>query len=728
MKRIILVCLLVLFTIPTWSSAAVTGPARIRYMEGDTLFRTPDSDEWLPAAINTPLEEGDAVWCPDGSRVELQLPDGTVVRLDGGSQLDLLANEDGFIHLHLASGYLYMRTDQAVKDNSLQVDADDTTVLPTARTRFRIDMLPNFEEDVAIIKGSAYVEGNGSRTRVRAGEHILLEEGRNEILALNPADNWELWNVDRDRELSRSGKANSSLPDELRGYSGELDVNGTWVSVPEYGSVWRPNVIVSADWAPYRSGRWIWRGDDYVWLSFEPWGWAPYHFGRWAVVSGFGWCWVPPVRGDVYWGPGYVGWYRTGSHVGWTPLAPGEKFYGHRNYGSNSVNITNATINTSTVVYRNRTKPGGLTVLPHNEFLRGKSATQQPARNAAVSVSVSIGSPRIKPLRETRMPIIKQTPPRVAPPRVERRDTRELRNRFPRVTPEPAADRRRPQTAPADKVPSAAPSSRTPQVREKQTTFPVVVPADRAVKPGAPPQQPASQQRDEHRQQSTRPQAAPQPVPPVPQNAPPVPGAAPQRSEKPRQTTTTPPDVHNRPAVPPGAPSSHTPQARDKQPTLPAGVPAERAATPVTPPQQPASQQRENRRQPTTRPQAAPQPVPPVPQNAPPVPGAAPQRSEQPRQTVTPPADVRNRPAATVPRGDARQATPTAPAAVPPKAVTAPRADQPRRESVPREIQPKKVWKVTTPESSPEKDPKGSETKGSEPKGNDNRGKDRKER
>jgi len=89
MKRIICICLLALLALPTWSLAAAIGPARVSYLNGDTLFRSPDDDDWLPASVNTPLDEGDAVWCPDDSRAEIQLPDGTVVRLDGGSQLDL---------------------------------------------------------------------------------------------------------------------------------------------------------------------------------------------------------------------------------------------------------------------------------------------------------------------------------------------------------------------------------------------------------------------------------------------------------------------------------------------------------------------------------------------------------------------------------------------------------------------------------------------------------------
>jgi len=688
MKRIIFICLLMLLALPTWSLAAAIGPARVSYVEGDIFFRSPDADEWLPASVNTPLDEGDAVWSDNGSRVEIQLPDGTVVRLDGGSQLDLLANEDGFVHLHLASGHLYLRTFQTTGDNALQIDADDTTVLPSARTRLRIDMLPNSLEDVAITKGSAYVEGNGNRTRVRAGEHILLEEDYSEVLPLNPADSWEAWNVDRDRAQSRSTRADSYLPEELRGHAAELDANGSWVTVPEYGTVWRPAVIVSDDWAPYREGRWLWRGDDYVWLSFEPWGWVPYHFGRWAFVSSFGWCWVPPVRGDVYWGPGYVGWYRTGSHVGWTPLAPGEVFYGRRNYGRHSVNITSVTVNTNTVVYRNRSNRGGLTVLPQNDFLRGRTAPAQPSRNSLAPVSVSIGSPRIKPLRETRMPIVKQTPPRVAPPRIEHRDSRELRDRFPRLAPAPAADRRRQQAAPAVSVP-ATPSGRSPQVREKKTTFPTVAPAERTPDKGRQPSQTKPPRNDERRQGSAPPQAVPpssQPAAPVTQPQQP---ARQQREER-RQ-------------------GQKAPQAVPQ--------PAQPAPPPVAQPQQPARQQRNERRQGTTPPQAT-QPAAPVTQSLPPVSGSAPQRTEQPRRATSGPADSQNRPAPTRPRVEKRPGPTTVPVTAPQQPATPPRVEQPRQESAPKEIQQRKVWKVTTPENGTERDSRG----------NDNRGRERKEK
>jgi hypothetical protein len=472
MKQTVLVILMILFFIPAVVTAGVVSPARVLMVDGEVMFRAPDSEEWLPAAVNTPLDESDSIWAPAGSKTELQLADGSVVRLDGGSQLDMIAVEDGFTHLHLASGRLYLKTSPNAGKNALQIDADDTTVVPDARTRLRIDMLPNSQEDVSIFKGSAYVEGNGSRTKVRAGEHIALEEGHSELLALNPPDSWEQWNSDRDRSQSRTNSAGSNLPDELRPYSGELDTNGSWVRVPEYGMVWRPTVILSNDWAPYRSGRWIWKENDYVWISYESWGWLPYHYGRWAVVSGFGWCWVPPVRGDVYWGPGYVGWYRTGTYVGWTPLAPGETFYGHRPYGRHSVNVTNTPVATTSIRYRNRDARGGFSILLQNDFLKGRAVFQKPSNSAALSVSVSLGSPRIQPVRETRMPIVKHTPPRVIPPAIQHQSNRDLRTRFPRVAPEPEKQRRpqyQPQPSTVPYAPATPASSRPePSVGTRQ--------------------------------------------------------------------------------------------------------------------------------------------------------------------------------------------------------------------------------------------------------------------
>lgn len=441
-RAIWILCALLVLLSSQWAMAASIGPARIRLLEGEAYYRSPDVQEWQPATVNTPIDEGDTLWCPAGSRAELQIPDGALIRLDGGSQLDMLANENAFAHLHLASGRIYLRTGQVFKEGSLQIDADDTTVLPSGRTRLRIDMLSNSQEDVSIFKGSAYVEGNGSRTRVRAGEHIALEDGHSELLALNPPDSWEQWNMDRDRALSKISRSETYLPDELRSYSDELAQNGSWISTGDYGMVWRPTVVVSSDWAPYRSGRWMWRGNDYIWISYENWGWVPYHFGRWTVIGSYGWCWIPPLRGDVYWGPGYVGWYTIGDTIAWTPLAPGEFFYGYGNYGQFSVNVTNVVVNNTTIVYRNAGHRGGMSGVRRDDFVRGVYKPHTPPQDRKHIPVISAGSPRIPGIRDQRRGGDRRDTP---PQRVEQRPAQplpremkslpELQQRFPRISP-----------------------------------------------------------------------------------------------------------------------------------------------------------------------------------------------------------------------------------------------------------------------------------------------------
>jgi hypothetical protein len=397
--------------------------------EGDT--------EWLPAAANTPLVEGDSVWCPGGSRAEVELADGSVVRLDGRTNIDIIDLGEDFSRFHVGMGHVYVHT--GARGRSLQFDVFETSVRVDDRSTLRIDITDDGMEEVSIFRGSAYVEGDSGRTRVRTGEMLTMEEGRSEVSPLAPPDKWERWNRDRDRAEFERRVESAYLPEELGPYSDDLERNGSWVDVPEYGSCWRPTVILGADWAPYRVGRWVWRGDDYVWISYESWGWAPYHYGRWISVPRYGWCWVPPRRGDVYWSPGYVGWVVTNDTVGWVPLAPGEIYYGRGYYGRSSVNITQVnitTINTTQVVYRNAAVRNGAMFVRRDGFAAGRISYVRPQQGVDVLMRQRTAPvPEFRPQsREARMPVVKQVPrAKLPPPTVGRLPARELRERFPRL-------------------------------------------------------------------------------------------------------------------------------------------------------------------------------------------------------------------------------------------------------------------------------------------------------
>ena len=398
----------VLLLVPAYAFSANLGYMRISLIKGDVQMKTPDAGDWGYASINTPLSEGDQVWVPQGGRVELQLNSGTYIRLSEDSALQILSMDKDSSQFYLSQGNAYFYYD-APGSSVIQVDTPDASTRAFDRAIFRIDMSDQYQyTDVAVYKGFVETENELGRTRINAGQMVSLGQNTNgEVAPMGPSDDWETWNKTRnDRIFARRGVSSGYLPAELSAYSYDFDNSGRWVQVPDYGYVWTPTIGIGASWSPYREGRWIWRGGDYVWVGSESWGWAPYHYGRWSFGVNIGWFWVPPIAREVYWSPGYVGWVRTADYVAWVPLAPGEIYYGRGNYGRHSVNITNVNINQVNItnIYKNVYVNNGVTVVNRNTF-----ATASP-RIASVNQSVireqiftrkniSIGTPAIKPTR-----------------------------------------------------------------------------------------------------------------------------------------------------------------------------------------------------------------------------------------------------------------------------------------------------------------------------------------
>ena len=426
--KVILLVLAVLL-LSRYAHALDLGSVRISFLEGDVQMRTIESGDWVPAAVNTPLDEGDELWVPEGGRMEFQFNTGTSVRLDQNSALQILTLERASFQFYLSEGHMYVDYN-APRGNVIQFDTPVSSLRAYDRSVFRVDV-PDQYTDVSVFRGWVDAEGRAGKTRVNAGRTLTLGEDREAELALiGRPDGWQNWNVERDRRFASRGDSYRYLPEELRAYSSDLDDNGRWVQVPEYGYVWTLRAV-SADWAPYRMGRWMWRGGDYVWISSEPWGWTPYHYGRWAYAPRIGWFWVPPLRREVYWGPGYVGWVRTSDRVAWVPLAPREVYYGYGNYGPNSVDIRNRNtreINITNITYRNVQVNNSVTVINNNTFVTGRREAVNVRENPFLTEKINIGRPDIKPERASYAPVVKTIQPAKLPPQqVNRIAVKELK-------------------------------------------------------------------------------------------------------------------------------------------------------------------------------------------------------------------------------------------------------------------------------------------------------------
>jgi len=401
------------------SSYAALDLMRISLLEGEVQIYTEETGEWVPASINMPLKEGDRIWAADRGRVELNMKDGAYLRLDQKSALEVLTLEKDSCQLHLSTGHLFVNYRD--KDNAfLQIETPESSLRAYEKSKFRIDVFDSGRTEITNFRGTIYAESREGRTQIEKGRTLYItERGDAEFGPLPPADEWEKWNRQRDTKLAEWKPPSKYLPGELRSYSRDLDENGRWVYVEEYGQVWTPNVVISVGWAPYRVGRWVWIGGDYTWVSYEPWGWAPYHYGRWAFVGHIGWCWVPPVRGAVYWGPGYVGWVVTPTYVSWVPLAPREVYYGRGNYGPHSVNITKVNVtnvNVEKVVYKNVNVTNAVTVIHRETFVTGKRLDVKVQENPFHRERVHVGRPDIQPERTTKMPVVREVSQDKKPP------------------------------------------------------------------------------------------------------------------------------------------------------------------------------------------------------------------------------------------------------------------------------------------------------------------------
>ena len=367
----------------TYAAEPDSRVARISYVSGEVSYQRGDDEGWNDVRVNTPLVTGDSFYAPEGARAELDLGRGIVIRVDGGTEVELVNNSRDVAQLGLNGGVLDLSVRSFPSDFTLELDTPTGAATILEPGRYRLDMNDRVTT-YSVIEGSISLAVDGEQLDVREGESLEIEAtdpptyGYGQPAARTSFDSWA---NDRDSRLESSASARY-VNNDVVGYE-DLDDHGTWRDSREYGRVWMPS-RVHADWAPYQEGRWIWQ-DPYgwTWVSYEPWGWAPYHYGRWIHADN-NWCWVPPPpRG--YRGPAavmsiepvyapalvaFVGgrnWGVSlsigGPAIGWVPLAPRERYYypwqpAPRVVVNNYTNIT--VINAVTVVNYNTFTTGAV--------------------------------------------------------------------------------------------------------------------------------------------------------------------------------------------------------------------------------------------------------------------------------------------------------------------------------------------------------------------------------
>jgi hypothetical protein len=380
-----------------------SGAARISFLHGDVSTQHDGSTDWAAATLNTPVVNGDHISTGQNARAEIQLDHANVLRLSDQTTANVTSLSRTQMQIQIGQG---LANYEVFKNNeaNIEIQTPNVAIHPAmGEGSYRVLVNSDGETIVDVRKGSAEISTPQGSTTVQRDQRITIQgnadNAQYQVSGAPGRDDWDRWNGDRDRTIEGAQSWQHTNPN----YTGtqDLDGNGQWTNVPDYGSVWFP--AEAPGWAPYRDGRWVYEPYyGWTWVSYEPWGWAPYHYGRWFVYGGnWGW-WPGPVYGGYYpvWAPAYVSFFGFGGggwgfglgfgfgggfgRVGWLPCGPGDRFFPWYGRGINRVNVVNITNIHNNVGGMNPLREG-----PHAFSNVDRAVTDEHVRNGISSMQSS---------------------------------------------------------------------------------------------------------------------------------------------------------------------------------------------------------------------------------------------------------------------------------------------------------------------------------------------------
>ena len=299
--------------------------ARLGEFDGKPEAQIHAADGWQPVVRNMPLPQSARVQTPAGSHAEIELDEGSVVRIAPDSLLELsdytrLSSGQRITLLSLDRGLAYF-TGQARRQDALMLAVPGAQITISNGTRVRIEAQDAWSQ-IAVIEGRVRFASPSAEMDLKEGEMARVDPNNRARFYLYrelAAYDSDQWSEARDKVLA-STPSSAHLPVLHYGVH-DLDTAGAWIDTQTFGTVWKPK---TADgWAPFRDGKWAWYDElGYTWIANDSWGWLPYHYGRWMRTDDTGWFWVPGK--SAVFKPGDVYWLRGAKVAGWGPLAAGE--------------------------------------------------------------------------------------------------------------------------------------------------------------------------------------------------------------------------------------------------------------------------------------------------------------------------------------------------------------------------------------------------------------------
>jgi hypothetical protein len=308
---------------------------RIAALSGEVWLFDTESRDWVAAARNRPLTQGERLAVSAGGSAELQVGASTLL-LDGDTEMEATRLDDERLQFALLRGSLGLRQHEAELSAQPEVLTPEARFQPLRAGWYRVDRRAD---------GSSATNWRGLLRATTRDAVLTLEPGRRLDLGPEvPGAALPLrWSQPASDAFStaflREAELAATVPEfvspEMTGVA-ELARYGSWQQHPEFGWAWSP-AVVSPQWAPYRFGQWVWMPPwGWTWVDAAPWGFAPFHYGRW-FSWGNRWYWTPgPQRVRPVYAPALIGGPPPGAIVGgrsppppigWAPpLGPRDPF------------------------------------------------------------------------------------------------------------------------------------------------------------------------------------------------------------------------------------------------------------------------------------------------------------------------------------------------------------------------------------------------------------------
>lgn len=218
--------------------------AKITFYTGEVKTQPPKKDDWKKAIFQQSLANGEKIKTWDQSRAEIGFSDGSIIRIDGNSSLDIVdAKKDKAgqqVEAKVWSGKVWANVNKMSKKSKFELESP-TAVAAVRGTVYRMAVSPDRTTRIAVYSGAVAVKPHPdffmeqkAKAGGRPGEiegpaeiagptEVTLEQwiqivkvhqeitinpdGSYGIVQFNPEldaqDDWVRWNQERDRAMGR---------------------------------------------------------------------------------------------------------------------------------------------------------------------------------------------------------------------------------------------------------------------------------------------------------------------------------------------------------------------------------------------------------------------------------------------------------------------------------------------------------------------------------------------